>query len=476
MKWEYAPAGLSDLVAYFVRRIYSLLRPGGFTAFITTNSIKDGSIREDGLEQVLAQGGSINFAVRGIKWPGLAKIIVSLVALHKGEWRGKRVLDSLEVTQINAYLEDSDSGETVKLPENDFALYHGSIMRGDGFILRQEEFERLMHTDARNQAVISSILNGQELNNIPDQQSSRHAINFFDWSENQAREYSEPFAILEERVKPVRAELDPSTEINRQHRDAWWQYAFVRSNLYAWLRPLPRCFAAARTTKHLNFSALPTNITFVDLYVLATDRWDLYAVVQSTLHEVWARKYSGALKQDLRYSPSKCFDTFPFPEGLWQTANPELAEFGERYHKHRRGLMRQLWLGLTDVYNLFHTRDLAPAQVAKLSKKSAEEAETGYQRILELRRLHCQLDESIRDAYGWTDLNLDHDFHEVETLPENDRVRYTISPAARKEVLKRLLSLNHERAKAEAGKVAEPTKKYRVRRASALSNSDLFDL
>ncbi|MFZ1546968.1 MAG: DNA methyltransferase, partial [Candidatus Nitrotoga sp.] len=68
VKWEYAPAGLSDLVAYFVRRIYSLLRPGGFTAFITTNSIKDGSIREDGLEQVLAQGGVINMAVRGIKW------------------------------------------------------------------------------------------------------------------------------------------------------------------------------------------------------------------------------------------------------------------------------------------------------------------------------------------------------------------------------------------------------------------------
>ena len=86
MKWEYAPAGLSDLVVYFVRRIFSLLRPDGFTAFITTNSIKDGDIRKDGLEQVLAQeGGAINMAVRGIKWPGLANLVVSLVALHKGE-------------------------------------------------------------------------------------------------------------------------------------------------------------------------------------------------------------------------------------------------------------------------------------------------------------------------------------------------------------------------------------------------------
>ena len=29
-------------------------------------------------------------------------------------------------------------------------------------------------------------------------------------------------------------------------------------------------------------------------------------------------------------------------------------------------------------------------------------------------------------------------------MPENDRVRYTISPEARKEILKRLLELNHK--------------------------------
>jgi len=50
-------------------------------------------------------------------------------------------------------------------------------------------------------------------------------------------------------------------------------------------RDLPRCFAAARTTKHLSFSAAPTDIIFSDaLYVFTTDRWDLFTVAQSTLH------------------------------------------------------------------------------------------------------------------------------------------------------------------------------------------------
>jgi hypothetical protein len=250
-------------------------------------------------------------------------------------------------------------------------------------------------------------------------------------------------------VKPFRA-----TQNRERNRDVWWIYAEHRPGLTRALQRINRCFIAARTTKHLNFSSSPTNRVFSDaLYVFTTDRWDHYAVVQSVLHEVWARKYSGALKQDLRYSPSNCFDTFPFPGNLWQTANPALSQMGEQYHAHRCRLMRELWLGLTPIYNLFHARDLSTELVAKVSKKPADVARAGFDGLLELRRLHIALDNAVRNTYGWNDLNLDHDFVEVETLPENDRVRYTLSPAARKEVLKRLLALNHERAKEEAAKV-----------------------
>ena len=54
------------------------------------------------------------------------------------------------------------------------------------------------------------------------------------------------------------------------------------------------------------------------------------------------------------------------------------------------------------------------------------------------------MDETVLKAYGWEDIDLSDDFYKVDYLPENDRVRYTISPDARKEVLKRLLKLNHE--------------------------------
>ena len=62
-----------------------------------------------------------------------------------------------------------------------------------------------------------------------------------------------------------------------------------------------------------------------------------------------------------------------------------------------------------------------------------------------MRAHQKQIDNAVRDAYGWTDLDLEHGFHEVGYLPANDNVRFTISESARIEVLKRLAKLNKER-------------------------------
>jgi hypothetical protein len=150
--------------------------------------------------------------------------------------------------------------------------------------------------------------------------------------------------------------------------------------------------------------------------------------------------------------------------------------------------MLSLWLGLTDIYNLFHSRELdadlkkhfatqarrdpqglniPEENRARVAAFNFEEALAG---IIELRRLHVQLDIAVRDAYGWNDLDLQHGFYEVETLPENDRIRYTISPAARKELLTRLLKENHARAVADTA--ATPTKHKRKKKASGDGNDN----
>ena len=471
MKWRFAPTGLSELVVYFLRRIHGLLRDGGFTAIITTNSIVDGDVRKDGLDQIVAAGAQINMAVRGIKWPGTANLVVSLLAVHKGEWSGPRMLDNHPVELINTFFEEGENlGEPSAVVDNRNRVFQGSIFLGAGFLLTHDDAKRMRAFDPRNAEVIMPIINGKELNNEPDQVPGRSIINFRDWSLERAQGYPELYERVLTLVKPAR-----DNDKMKSRRANWWRFGALASALYNNIRDLPHCFVAAATTKYLSFSAMPTVYVFTHaLYVFTTDRWDLFTVVQSTLHEVWARKYSGSLETRLRYSPSKCFDTFAFPDGLWKTTDPGLAELGKRYHAHRKELMQSLWLGLTKIYNLFHARDLSPEMVAKVSKKDADTAAAGFETLLELRRLHVALDIAVRNAYGWQDLDLEHDFQEVETLPENDRVRYTISPTARREVLKRLLAENHARTGTMAKDLTSNTKRGSRRRMAPTDSLGLF--
>jgi hypothetical protein len=490
VRWQFTPTGLSELVVFFLRRIYSLLSPTGFTAFITTNSIKDGDVRKDGLEQVITAGGTINMAVRGIKWPGVANLVVSLVSINRGEWSGTRILDGKSVEKISAFFEnEEDLGEANNLTDCANQMYSGAYFLGDGFLMDPKEADDMIRQDSNLSTVLFKVINGEELNRNPIQAPGRSAVFFFDWALSKAEKYGAAFQRVFELVKPER---DESTE--KAVREKWWLWKRPALEISRRIKGKDRCFVTARTTKHLSFTSMPTDLVFTNAtYVFTTDRWDYYAVVQSTIHEVWARKYSGALKQDLRYSPSKCFDTFAFPAGQWQNPNPDLAAIGERYHEHRRDLMLRLWLGLTDIYNLFHAPDLE-ARIATLYAKRAkssdwrselpaehrplagsltpEEARTG---IETLRALHVALDQAVLTAYGWQDLPLAHDFQEVETLPENDRTRYTISPTARKTLLTRLLTLNHQRAAEEAGAqlTQDPaTKGIKPNKAQRVKNED----
>ena len=445
MKWMYKPTGLSDLVVYFLRRIHRLLREGGFTAIITTNSIIDGDNRRDGLEKVISAGAEINMAVRGVKWPGAANLVVSLLAIHKGKWAGLGMLDNKPASRINSFFEEADElPEPNTLAENHNRVFQGSIFLGRGFLVTHEEAARLRASDPRNAEVIMPVINGKELNNDPGQAPGRSIINFRDWPIERAQKYRDLFSIVEDRVKPER-----EGQKDWGGRRFWWRFLRPRMEMQLKIGNHSRCFVTGRVTKHMNFSAMPTDIVFLNnCYVFATDRWDLFAIVQSAHHDVWARKYSMSLKQDLQYSPSNCFNTFAFPQELWQFVDRELAEVGERYHTHRKELMKSLWLGLTKIYNLFHDCDLSIETVARVSRKDTNTAAIGFGALQELRRLQVKLDIEVRDAYGWKDLDLEHDFHEVDTLPESDRLRFTISPAARREVLCRLLTENHTRAEA----------------------------
>jgi hypothetical protein len=455
VKSEYDPAGAIDLVGYFFRRIFDILNSEGAFGCIATNTIAQGNTREGGLAVILEEGGMINYAERSKKWPGTANLKVTLTTIQKGDYEGDLVIDGEEVDEINSYLSDEEPlPDPVDLRENEDKSFIGSYVLGMGFVLEPEEAQRLIRKDHKNEEVLFPYLNGADLNSNPDQSPSRWVINFFDWPKSKAKNYPDCFQIIEKQVKPERRRKDDDGDfaLRKPLPQRWWQYADKRPLLYDTIQPLDRVLVNALNTKYMSFVFQNTDTVFSHaLGVYALDGFDDFAILQSNLHEQWAWKNASTLKGDLRYTPSKVFEPFPFPR-LDEEEDAALSEVGQSYYGLRQDLMEQMQLGLTKTYNLFHDPDtdaeaVASAASVDLSPATAEEV-TAH--LADLRRQHARMDRQVLSAYGWGDVDLEHDFHAVDFLPEDDRVRYTISKQARKTVLRRLLELNFKRHAEEA--------------------------
>src|SRR5262249_21621573 len=96
--------GSADLVAYFFRRSFDLMREGGVFGLIATKTIAQGDTRATGLRWICTHGGEIFNARRRYKWPGLAAVVVSVVHVLKGGPDGPRWLDGRHVEKITAFL------------------------------------------------------------------------------------------------------------------------------------------------------------------------------------------------------------------------------------------------------------------------------------------------------------------------------------------------------------------------------------
>jgi uncharacterized protein (DUF433 family) len=431
-----------DLAGYFMRRIFRVIRDRGFLSLITTNSISEGDTRLGSIENVLSQGGIINHAAKSIKWPGEAAVIVSLISIYKGtQFKGRVELQgSSATTHINSFLESGESEVPPNpLHSNSELGFNGSYVFGDGFLLEPQEAYSLIKSNSSNKKILFPYLNGEDLNTSFDQSSSRWVINFGEMTINEAKEFESCFRIVESKVKPFRESKSKDVA-----SFPWWQFWRTRKNLYQRIEKLDRVLIHTRVTKTHGFSFVPTNLVFSDATVIiASDRASTLCYLQSSLHEAWAWKYSSRLKSDRRYSVEDCFQNFPFPI---KDASEELnlEKIGEDYHQHRSHLMSSLKIGLTRTYNLYHSQYLTSVDIEKQSKQSREVCEKSHQDILKLRELHVQMDQAVIETYGWQDVQLRHNFYEVDYLPESDWVRYTIHPEARKEILKRLLDLNHK--------------------------------
>lgn len=469
--------GNADLVAHFVRRAFELLRPGGCFGLIATNTVGQGDTRESGLRAVIEAGGSVLRAIRRVPWPGEAAVVVSVVHILKGAVRSP-VLDGRQVRRISAYLVEGDlDASPTPLVANEGKAFVGMYLLGLGFTFDDQavargkpassvaEMQRLIAEQHRNAERIFPYIGGEEVNTDPRHGHRRWCIDFNDfplrretgpksWASMTDREragcrrvgivpldYPEPvaadwpdlLAIVQRQVKPER---DP------QKRDAvrnrWWQFAEKRPGLRNAIAKLDRVIVITQTSPHLAVSFLPSGLIYDQkLIVLSDASWKSFGVCQSRVHEIWARAFTGTMKDDLSYTPSDAFQPFAFPP----IASSNLSAKAEAYERFRASILISLNIGLTELYNCFHNSD-----------QHSKEIET-------LRFLHDEVDRAVLQSYGWNDLaesvTSEHLSSETETdYRYHGRLFWPVS--FRDEVLARLLSLNADRSVDERARGLAP--------------------
>ena len=471
--------GNADLVAHFFRRAFNLLRDGGTFGLIATNTIAQGDTRATGLRWICNSGGEIYCAVKRRTWPGLAAVVVSVIHVHKGNYAGTRVLNAEETDRITAFLlTRGDHDDPDQLRANDGKSYIGSYVLGMGFTFddtdkkgvatAEHEMHRLLSNDPRNGEAIFPYIGGEEANTSPMQAHHRYVINFKEyplrredmgqlWKEAQqeqrnewlrrgivptdytdpvAADWPELLAIVEERVKPERAKLGNKADARRR-KEKWWLWGRYTPGLFGAIDGMERVLAISRVGQQAAFAFQPSGMVYAEsLVVFPFNSCAAFCVLQSRLHEVWARFLGSSMKDDLRYTPSDCFETYPFPDG-WES-RADLEAEGRTYYDARAQLMIENNEGLTKTYNRFHDpEDLDP-------------------RIATLRELHARMDGAVLRAYGWNDLPEiecqfipDYEVDEDESGRKKKPWRYRWPDDVRDEIVMRLLALNRQRAEEE---------------------------
>lgn len=297
-----------------------------------------------------------------------------------------------------------------------------------------DDMRRLLADDPRNRAVIFPYIGGEEFNEGSTQRPIRYVIDFARMPQDEARQWPALFALVEERVRPVRA-----TNKQRNYREEWWLHANRAEEVGPYLEAHGRVLALSAVSKHVSPAFIEVGTVIANsMLVICLHRHADFAILQSRVHESWARFVGSSMKDDLRYT-TPCFDTFPRP-----TATDQLEAAGRRYYAARVDLMQARNEGLTKTYNRFHDPD------------------EGGPDVIKLRELHAEMDRAVLDAYGWTDIQpaceflLDYEEEDDDAEVSSGRRkkkpwRYRWPDDVRDEVLARLLELNAQRAKGQTG-------------------------
>lgn len=415
----------ADLCCYWFERARTEIEHGRArrVGLLATQAIRGGASRET-LKRI-KDTSEIFFAESDRDWilEGAA-VHVSMVGFGI-DAENERILDSREVAEINSNLTaGTNITEARRLPPNAGIAFQGITPAGPFVIEEDVAFEMLAHPNAMhrpNSDVLRPYLNASD---VVRRSEGRWIVDFgIDTSQAEACLYEAPFEYVLEMVKPFRERSKSSSRDLR-----WWLHLWTRHELRRGIAALSddAFIITPRVSKHRVFCLVPRVVVPSDATVaFVSDSRYLQGLLQSHLHVRWSLAAGTKLETRPRYTPTTCFETFPFPrpteaqEQAIAAAARELDELRERWLNPPEWTREEIleFPGRTDGpwSRYVHdpdNRGIGTVRYPRLVPKDDEAAQKLAKRTLTnlynqrptwLDNAHRALDEAVLAAYGWDD-------------------------------------------------------------------------
>ncbi len=473
--------GGADLVCYWFDKARVQMAAGRLlrAGLVTTNSIRGGANRK--VLDAIVEQTRIFDAWSDEPWVNNgAAVRVSLVTFGQSEQ--SPMLDNESVEKIYSDLSSgntqfADTTTAKRLPDNSGASFQGPVLVGDFEVLPEVAWLWLQSPNPHgkpNAEVLRPLTNGKD---ITARSRGMWVVDFKAMPQAEASLFELPFEYVREHVKPMR---DNNRDESRKQR--WWLHGRLGTDWRTATQNIARYIATTRVAKHRTFVWFPS-ISWISDAVVGISRADdtTFGILHSRFHELWSLRMGTWLGvgNDPRYTPTTCFETFPFPAGLTpaDTAHQrtEAVEGGalipaglpdslpaEGFKQnmaaapvpiaqvaiktiatdiaraaHRLHQLRQAWLNPPEWTDT--VPEVAPLGMATSPYPDRTVAKPGFEKELAKRTLtnlynqrpawlasaHQQLDAAVARAYGWQDY--------TPAMPDD-------------EILRRLLALNLERS------------------------------
>jgi type II restriction/modification system DNA methylase subunit YeeA len=373
----------ADLVTYWFEKARAMIAAGRAerAGLLGTQGIRGGASRR--VLQRITETGAIFMARSDDPWVlDGAAVHVSFVAFDDGR-ENERTLNGRPVAAINADLTaDVDLTRARRLPENLGIAFMGDTKGGPfdvpGTVAR--DWLRKPNPDGRdNRDVVRPWVNGLDITRRP------RDMWIVDFGTSMPREEA---ALYETPFEHVRQAVEPDRSSNRRatYAERWWLHVEPRSGMRAALGGLDRFLGTPRLAKHRLFVWLSAE-TLPDSQIIVFARDDDYTfgVLQSRVHTSWAGRMGTQLESRPRYTPTTCFETFPFPIPT-DVQRATIADAAANLDALRRG-----WLDPPE-----RTYDLTPRELSRRTLTNLYNLRPTW-----LVDAHADLDASVLDAYGW---------------------------------------------------------------------------